>query len=58
MTKKHLKAIADAITDVKNTNERIRLAVRIGKVCETLNSKFDWRKWDKACNVDFKEKGN
>lgn len=56
MTRRHLEALAEAIADISDVNERIRVAVRIGKVCETYKSRFNWRIWDKACNVDFKEK--
>lgn len=56
MTRKHFKALAEVIADIPDVNERIRTAVRIGGVCAKCNSQFNWQKWDKACNVDFKPK--
>lgn len=56
MTKEYLVALADVITGISDVNERIRTAVRIGGVCAKYNPQFDWRKWDKACRVDFKQR--
>ena len=56
MTGKHFEDLAIAIACILDKNERIRTSVRIGRVCQTWphHSQFNWRKWDKWCNVDFK----
>lgn len=56
MTNRHLDALAEVIADIPDVNERIRTAVRIGKVCAVYHPRFNWRKWDEACNVVFKPK--
>ena len=57
MTQACLESLAAVIAGIPNINERIRTAVRIGRVCETWNNRFNWRKWDKLCLVDFQQKG-
>lgn len=56
MNKRHLEAFAEVIADIPDINERIRTAVRIGKVCDVFRNQFSWREWDKACKVDFKQR--
>ena len=53
MTQKCLESLATAIAGIPDTNERIRTAVRIGRVCQVRSIRFDWRKWDRLCRVDF-----
>ena len=50
MKKKHFKLLAEAISKVDDLPERKHLAKEIGKVCESQNTRFDWYKWDEACN--------
>lgn len=49
MTKKHFKALAEAIRTVKDEEQRENLTALIGEVCDKLNFRFDWDRWEAAC---------
>lgn len=51
MTKKDFRAMAAGIATIANGKERQDQAERIGKVCAASNPRFDWGRWNKACNV-------
>ena len=52
MTKKHFKSLALAISLIRNMNDRKNTAFLIGSICKDLNSRFDWKIWNKACDAE------
>lgn len=51
MSRKHFKALAEAISQISDLRERERIAGLIGDVCCSCNGRFDWYRWRSACNV-------
>jgi len=52
MSRKHFRALAQAIGGITDDNERFRVAQLIGAVCAGCNGNFKWSVWYSACNVD------
>jgi hypothetical protein len=52
MSKKHFKALAEAIAQIADTEERERTASLVGRVCADCNDRFDWYRWRSACGVE------
>ena len=53
MTRKHFKALAEAIREIDNGIERTRTALLIAQVCQKFNDGFDYDKFYEACNAQF-----
>ena len=51
MTKKDFKALAEAIKGLPPDPDKREIARAIAKVCTDTNSRFDWQKFYKACDV-------
>ena len=51
MTKKHFKALAEAIAKIEPKTQRAVIAKEIGIVCKENNSRFNWVIWYEACQV-------
>ncbi len=51
MSRKHFRALADAIAGIKDADDRKRTAKLIGEVCAGCNSNFNWSVWNNACRV-------
>jgi len=51
MTRKHFKALAEAIAELGNAADRARMAELVGDVCASQNCHFDWTIWRKACRA-------
>lgn len=51
MSKKDFVALAAAIAEVESGADRKKMAKVIGKVCAGENPRFDWGRWNAACNV-------
>lgn len=51
MSRKHFKALAEAISKLSDQKERSHMAHLIGEVCAENNDRFQWSKWLKACNA-------
>lgn len=49
MSRKHFRAIAAAIAEIKNRAERQRTAERLAAVCATLNANFKRDVFMTAC---------
>jgi len=52
MSKKHFRALADAIASIPNKAERGRVARLIADVCIGFNGRFDRGRFYRACNVE------
>lgn len=52
MSKKHFRALADAIAAIANNKERERAARLIADVCIGFNGRFDRGRFYRACNVE------
>ncbi len=52
MTKKHFIALAGAIREISNPQERERAAQAIANVCASQNSNFDRARFLSACGVE------
>ena len=51
MTRKHFMLLAEIISELKNSEERKRMADVIGNVCADSNKHFDWTRWRSACGA-------
>lgn len=51
MSRKHFKALAEAIKGIECSIERERMASLIGNVCAECNSNFNWSIWNNACGI-------
>jgi hypothetical protein len=51
MSRKHFIALAEAIAELDNTAERVRMAELVGAVCADQNGHFDWTRWRAACGA-------
>jgi len=51
MTRKHYRALADAIATIDNPDHREEMAHLIGEVCRADNCRFDWYRWNCACRT-------
>lgn len=51
MSRKHFKAFAEAISEITDRVERIRVAQLVATVCKQSNSNFDYYKFMHACGV-------
>jgi len=51
MSRKHFNELAKAIAKVTENGTRKHLAQTIGEVCAGINDRFNWSKWNEACNV-------
>ena len=51
MSRKHFRALADAISCITDDGERERVAHLIGGVCASCNENFNWSVWNNACDV-------
>lgn len=52
MSKKHFKALAEAISTIKDDAERFRTAHLVASVCCQFNVNFNRSTFFDACNVD------
>jgi len=52
MSRKHFRALAEAIAGINDEGDRIHTAQLIGVVCAECNDRFNWATWYSACNVD------
>lgn len=50
MSRKHFEALAKAISNITNESERSVVTHLIGQVCADQNARFDWARWEDACN--------
>jgi len=57
MTRKHFKALAEAIATIKNKTERERVAVLIAGVCRDSNPNFNSGVFYKACQLTCQHGG-
>ncbi len=51
MSKKHFRALADAIARIADKAERERVCELVGAVCAGCNGRFCWYTWRAACGV-------
>jgi len=51
VSRKHFRALAEAIADIECPDERERMASLIGYVCASFNGNFNWSVWNNACGV-------
>lgn len=51
MTKKHFKAFAEAIAEIRCNAERKRTAHLVAAVCRQFNYNFDYDRFLEACHV-------
>lgn len=51
MSRKHFRALAEAISGISCADERKRVAKLIGDVCAGSNGNFNWSVWNNACRV-------
>ncbi len=51
MSRKHFRALAEAIAGIECPDERKRMALLIGNVCARCNGNFNWSMWYNACGV-------
>lgn len=51
MSRKHFRALAEAINQISDDVDRKRTARLIGEVCANCNSHFKWSTWNNACGV-------
>ena len=52
MSKKHFRALADAIANIADNVERERAARLVADVCIGFNGRFDRGRFYRACNVE------
>lgn len=52
MSRKHFRALAEAISGISCADERKRVAELIGDVCAGCNGNFNWSTWYSACGVE------
>lgn len=52
MSRKHFKALAEAIKGISDADERENTAELIGNVCADCNDRFNWDTWCVACGVE------
>ena len=52
MTRKHFRALAEAIAQIKDDEDKENTANSIGQVCAEQNKLFDWSRWLKACKCE------
>jgi hypothetical protein len=52
MTKRHFNALAEAIREICNPQERKRAAETVAEVCRRFNGRFDCGRFFRACNVN------
>ena len=50
MTRKHFKALADAIANLSDNPTKMEVISAIAGACRHFNSRFDWGKFTDACN--------
>lgn len=53
MSRKHFCKLAEAISGIEDTEERLRMAKLIGAVCNDCNDRFNWSTWASACGVEY-----
>ena len=51
MSRKHFRALAEAIAGINDADDRERTAKLIGNVCAGCNDNFNWSVWNNACRV-------
>jgi Ca2+-binding EF-hand superfamily protein len=51
MSRKHFKALAEAIKSISNEQERERVANLIAEVCASQNPRFSFTTFYRACGV-------
>lgn len=51
MSRKHFRALAEAIAGIECPDERSRMADLVGTVCADCNDRFSWSTWRSACGV-------
>lgn len=54
MTRKHFKALAEAIATIKEDSmceEKERVINLVGRVCHESNGRFDWTRFREACHA-------
>ncbi len=51
MTRKHFEKLAAAIATIRDDAKRAEFARIVGAVCQSCNDRFDWSRWDVACNI-------
>jgi len=52
MSRKHFRALAEAISGISCAEERKRTAELVGAVCAGSNGRFNWSTWYSACGVE------
>jgi hypothetical protein len=52
MSKKHFRALADAIANIADKTERERAARLVADVCIGFNGRFDRGRFLRACGVE------
>lgn len=52
MTRKDFRAMAQAVKEIKNAQERLRMARTLAEMCRASNPRFDWVRFARACNVE------
>lgn len=52
MSRKHFKALADAISQIPDMANRKLVANIVGSVCKQCNSRFDFHKFFLACGIE------
>ncbi len=52
MSKKHFRALADAIASIADSTERERAARLVADVCIGFNGRFDRGRFYRACGVE------
>ena len=56
MSRKHFRALAEAIAGIEDAGERKRMGKLIGEVCAGCNGNFKWSIWWYACGVPIGRK--
>lgn len=51
MTKKHFITLSNAVSELKDYEERRKIAVVVSEVCKAHNSRFDQEKFNLACGL-------
>lgn len=51
MSRKHFRALAEAISGISCADERKRVAELVGSVCAGCNGNFNWYTWHCACRT-------
>ena len=52
MTRKHYIKMAEAISTIKDVDDRLHIAKLVGDCCREDNCRFSWETWRRACNVN------